>query len=346
MPLLKQLSKKIDKNSIIDYIKRNPALFEKAEKDCLISVNVLRSEKKRTFRAKMDDVSLFLKFNIPFWDDDNIKQKMINEKKALEIFKEEGVKGVPELYGYDASRAYFNAEVLITNYIADTRKSINKNNIAQLVAVVKRIHSIKSHNFTIPYGDFTKKINGTGYDFINFYLEVLARDIKKLNESRALQKIFRHISLNEPFLFIRKKIMYSRKMFNTAKDFSLIHGHLARHRERKHILIDKNNNIYLIDWENVCFGERDLELASFLYENSGLNSNLKKVFLNLYSGDSRLNYKKIYIYIFLLRLDDLIEEIKRIGLLLKAGCISEVNKEILFSLYKQKRSLLALEGRV
>lgn len=311
-----------------------------------VKVKPLVSEKNRTFVAEVCDFSVFVKINIPFWDDENGSQKMVNEKTALNILRKNKIDNVPRLYQYDKNGNIFNAEVLLTEYIPDTKKSLNINNVGKLAEFVRQVHSIKSKTFTVPYSNFVKKIKGDGYDFINSYVRILRQDIDQIQQYSALEKMALDASLEDFFQIIAHKIIDNKGAFKVTTEFSLIHGHLTRNRERKHILIDCDGRLYVIDWENVCFGERELELASFLYENTMLSQKIKAKFITFYKGEEKIDNWKIYVYMYLLCLDDLVEQFKRIIIMFKAGRRPVIDKRFIVELLRQKKLLLNLQKRI
>jgi len=311
----------------------------------VISIIPIDSEKKRAFLVKIKDRSIFMKINLPFWDEENTKIKMHNERMALEILNNAKIKNVPRVYKYESNSSVFGTDVLLMNYIYDTRKSLDKDSIYRLVRIIKKIHSIRSKSFTVPFGgDFSSSYKGNGHDFIRFYLEVLGKDIVNIEKMHFLKKTHLEDFLNSAFFFISKKIKQNIELFKKTKEFSMIHGHLARNSERKHILIDRKNNMYIIDWENVCFGEKELEVASFLYENGMMNSYLKKNFIDLYRDNNSLDIKKIFIYIYLIQLDDLIEELKK-KLILRSRDNS-LDVDFFLSIHRQRRILYKLSKKL
>lgn len=327
----------IDKTKIKEYIKMNIKHIKKKVVNWNdIKISLLDSEKKRAFLINIDGVKIFMKINLPFWDEENSRCKMLNEKEALEILNRRGIKNIPKIYKFEANSYFFNTETLLMSYIMDTETNLNRNHILKLARLVNSIHSITSKSFTVPFGNFINRINGNGYDFLNSYLDVLEKDIKFINNFYFVRKLQLENFLIDIFVNIRKKTIKYRDSFKETKIFSLLHGHIARNIERKHILIDENDQIYLIDWENVCFGEREMELASFIYENNSLNFYLKKYFFDLLNHNGTLNFKKIFIYMILLRLDDLIEDLKKYIYYLKEKNIL-IKVESLWVIFIDKR---------
>lgn len=335
----------VNKEIIEQYIRKNIIKIIKKRNIYSFQIIPIDSEKKRTFLIEVDGHRIFMKLNIPFWDEENAKLKMVNEKLALELLKERNIENVPILYRYDSNSNILNTEVLLMSYMSDTKIPLNRNNIPKLVKIVKCIHSIKSNTFTVPYGNFSNRFKGNGYDFINSYLIVLKKDIYEIGCFPPLKRLCLEINLRDLISLIDKIIKHNKDTFKKTKEFSMIHGHLARNRERSHVLVEKDNSINIIDWENVCFGERELELASFIYENNTLNFKLKKLFLDLYSEKQYIIHKYIYIYIYLLRLDDLIESLKQNIFLFRAKMPLNINKKFISYIYKQKQLLINLLER-
>jgi thiamine kinase-like enzyme len=110
--------------------------------------------------------------------------------------------------------------------------------------------------------------------------------------------------------FIENEIHRNKNILEKTSEFHLLHGHLARNNERKHILIN-NKKIFIVDWEGALFGDKEYEIAAFLYENDTLPLERKKNFLNEYLNRETISKRKLKIYKFLIRLDDFAESIKK-----------------------------------
>lgn len=318
--------------------------FLKGKQRCPeIVTTLLDAEKKRTFLVQLGSRKIFVKIDLRSWEGEDRSHKMVNERLALRLLAQKKIAVVPRIYRYDRKHKLFGEDVLCTEYITDTKRKITTKHIEQLVAQVEKIHAIQSKKFTVAFGPFKHALSGNGYDFINVYRKALASDIRKTQTIALVHKLEFSKIFRDSLQFITAKIKQHKDIFQATKQFSLIHGHLARHKERKHILIDKDDRVYIIDWENVCFGEPELEMAAFIYENYSLSQRLKKLFVTQYSRWYQISQKKISIYCYLIKLDDSIEDFKRRSFLLKQKVPVPIDKQFIISVNKQKQLLMSLK---
>lgn len=308
-----QYSININVGEIKDYIRKDI----RKEYRKTIRVRCLDTEKKRTYLVRAGDQGILLKFNLKYFNGEERSYKMINERLSLDILDQYNVKNIPRVFGYDPDSSIFGTDVLSMSFIPDTNRILGSVSLLKLERVVYKIHSITSNGyFTVPYGNFSKKIKGNAYDFVDTYIKVLKSDVVK-NDFMGyfIKKLHLQAVSVDALRLIEKSLFLQKNDFIRIRTFSLIHGHIARNTLRKHILIDKKNGVYIIDWENVCFGERELDLAAFKYENYTTSSKLKDYFIDVYNSRNPISYKKIFIYMFLLQLDDIIEILKKTAFL-------------------------------
>lgn len=273
-------------------------------------IAVLDSEKKRTFRFSFGSRQYIIKVNPPACAEENSLMKMLNERAALELLGRWDFKWAPRLCHFGKIKDLSGAQVLITDYIRDTDVIFKAADIDGLVSVFSRLHAIRSSRYTMPFGDVNNKIRGSGYDFVLSYAGTLVEDARRLMSSLIVKKLGCVDFIWEAIAGINRRLEALKGSFKETKEFSFLHCHTVRDEQRRHVLITKGREIFLIDWESACFGERELEAAAFIYENNRLEPRLKKRFLASMANRSKLSLRKVEVYVCLLVFDDLIEDLK------------------------------------
>jgi len=279
-----------------------------------VGIATLDSEKKRTFLVSASGNRYIMKVNLPSGSEENSLMKMLNEKTALELLERRAFRWAPRVRHFEKEKDLFDAEVLITDYMPDTGAVFTRPDIKRLAGVLSGLHAIRSSGFTIPFGDARKKIKGNGYDFVCSYAGSLAEDARRLISSVIVRKLGCRIFMREAVSQMNRRLKALKDKFRQTTEFSFLHCHVVRDAERRHVIITKDRDIFLVDWESVCFGEREMEVAVFMYENNRLDASLKKTFAVLMGATCKLCFEKVDIYACLLIFDDLIEDLKSASL--------------------------------
>jgi hypothetical protein len=297
------------------------------EKIRYLQVCLLSSEKpERVFCININNYNCILKINThSIWDE---RDRAKNEQSALTLLNNNGIRNVPRVYYFDTQKKFDGKETLIISFMRNNPYSeLTSEHIKRLADFLINLHSIQTNYFTIPFSEFDKQYIGNGFDFVNSYLEIIQfgfRWLKKKIGNRNLIKIH-----SELFDFIGNKIQDQKKILKENSKFCLLHSHLTNRRNHKHILVQEKE-IFIIDWESVCFGEPEYEIATFLDENYGISLQLKMLFLKQYLKRKPLNERKLNIYRFLIKLDDLGEYIGTLIRKNKSLSVFNYNKINLF----------------
>lgn len=283
----------------------------------VVKIRGIDSEKQRVFQVDVSGKKFILKINMPFWDEESSLMKMLNEQSSLKMLESKNFPWAPKLYSFEKEKDLFNTEIIVMEHVPDSRKMFDRQSIALLAKIILILHKIESREFTVPFGDVGKKNKGDGFDFINSYLHLLDDDMAEILISPICKKLDAGKFINTVFKEIKKNIFLARDLFKKTKNFSFLHCHLVRDEERRHVIISGSGELRVIDWESACFGEKELELAAFLYENFNLRRDLKRFLINLLDSGERISFDKVNLYTSLLIFDDLIEDLKKIELTLR-----------------------------
>ena len=306
----------------------------------VVKIKGIDSEKQRVFQVDVSGKKFILKINIPFWDEENSLMKMLNEQSSLKMLESKNFLWAPKLYSFEKEKDLFNAEIIVMEHAQDSRKIFNRQSIASLAEIILTLHKIVSREFTAPFGDVEKKNKGDGFDFINSYLRLLEDDMAKILISPICKKLDAGEFIKAAFKEIKKNIFLARDLFKKTKNFSFLHCHLVRDEERRHVIISESGELRVIDWESACFGEKELELASFLYENFNLRKDLKRFLIDLVKTGESISFEKIHLYTGLLILDDLIEDLKKTELTLRIKMGHAAGSSFLKVYHRQRKLLI------
>lgn len=308
----------------------------------VVRIKGIDSEKQRVFQVDVSGKKFILKINMPFWDEENSLMKMLNEQSSLRMLESKNFSWAPKLHSFEKEKGLFNTEVIVMEYIQDSRRMFDRQSIASLAEIILALHKIESREFTVPFGDVEKKNKGDGFDFINSYLRLLEDDMAKILISPISKKLNAGEFINAVFKEIKKNIFMAKDLFKKTKNFSFLHCHLVRDEERRHVIISKSGKLRVIDWENVCFGEKELELASFLYENFNLRKDLKRFLISLVEIGESISSQKVHLYTSLLIFDDLIEDLKKTELMLRLKMGHAAGNNFLKVYHRQRKLLLGM----
>jgi len=281
-------------------------LGEKIQK---LNIGLLDCQKpKRVFKIDVNNRCFALKINITSrWD---ARSRIKNEYEALNLIEKNKIHNVPRICYCNKQNKFQGREILIVSFIENEKsEKLSSLHIVKLVKFLLKLHSIKSRKFTIPYGKFNMLHKGNASDFASRYLANIKYGYTFLNR-RYNSEIL--VSCKKYINFIENKFSENKKLFTQNNEFSLLHGHLTNKKNHRHILTH-GGNISIIDWESACFGEREYELATFLYENYNLSQHQKGLFIKEYFNSAPFNKIKLKIYRFLIELDDLGEYLGKLS---------------------------------
>lgn len=231
----------------------------------------------RNWKLKLDkDRLVFLKVGILRKDD-----KGKNNDERLSLFLQKIL--IPILGKSNFSKKLNNnADHLL---LTKNKKIglIIKNKNYYLIFVVKKFIEGRSKyinaNNLAKIINYLSKVHNEGKDIIKSSLSSLTNG-----------------NFNEVIPDYHKKIS-GKKIDLTSKEWVFVHGDFVPHN----ILIDKNNKIYIIDWENIGIGYAEYDLSNIIHslsvKNRKYDSKIKIINLyEKYSGN-KVNIKRLEKYL-------------------------------------------------
>lgn len=167
--------------------------------------------------------------------------RLKEEAILLKRINEEGKVKVPKLLYFDESQKILNTPFFVMEYIDGCsleRLPLQERraNLRKMVNVVVDIHS----------SDF-KKFGFLAYsNFGEFIIQELERTIEVARTTTEVDKI----------KFSEKVVKELKKKIPRKTDIALLHGDL----ELGHFLLDKTENMYVLDWDAAMVGDRSWDI--------------------------------------------------------------------------------------
>jgi thiamine kinase-like enzyme len=169
-------------------------------------------------------------------------------------------------------------------------------NIEKLAIVLSELHSISFEKFGKP---MEKRERGNKFDNLKFNLSLLEDHWKQIILNR--NNIANHEAniVSNYLKNINNSVNELESIFSDKK-FSLVHFDL----HKDNILVDKNNDIILIDWGNSSIGDNAMDIAKLFYKND-FSEKQKQIFFKNYNFSDETIKKRIGVYYPLVILNSL-----------------------------------------
>ncbi len=231
-------------------------IFEKIGKSVLKSLFLGRGEASTVLKVLTNDSSYALKTALY----PERKEKVLNEAKFRDYFIDHGVSCVPAPV-YSDSEIFPNGAVIYEFVDGAKPDFTNFENLKQMAHILSQIHQI---DYEIVDDGFSQIMNL--YHFLEKIIQKICTKYSHL-VNVSIKSAFMS-ALQEYKQFLNG----SRDIFTTGINTHL-HGDLS-----DNFVMDQNEKIWLLDWENSEYGDFMDELCWFLYSNDISPENRQKFF--------------------------------------------------------------------
>ncbi|WP_025755233.1 phosphotransferase family protein [Mycoplasmopsis cricetuli] len=159
---------------------------------------------------------------------------------------------------------------------------------------------LENSNETIKF----RWIDSIQYQFNDSLLKKMADNLRELHDSKLDFPKTNHAARVKEYRKILKNKNINIEVLNKYyKRINLILSHSQNNRPlhndlfQTNILLDKNNKLWIVDWEYASMGDKHFDLAYFITSNN-LSEKQEEIFLNQYENywEEYLYQQKIFIY--------------------------------------------------